>query len=159
VSNLSCLLLFDFVPIITTLYIHVAKGMFVKIFPLALWYPFDKTEHYFSVYFYEVISGIVVTAIPLVSDGIFFLTVGQFVILFKILGENFGKVINEFELTKRKETVEKVEKLIDLHNQLLDMSAEVFGFYSLPLLANVLCQTVTICFLAFIITVNKHVKD
>jgi hypothetical protein len=157
VSNLSCIWMFNVLPMVTLLYFLVFKGILVQMVPFAFWYPFNKTEHYFPVYFYEVVSGHVLTAVPLACDGIFYLTVGQFVVLFKILGENFAKVINEFELAKRKETVEKVKKLIDLHNQLLDMSAEVFGFYSLPLLANVLSQALTICFISFIISVKNSI--
>lgn len=156
-TNVCCIWIFNVLPMLTLAYFYFAKGFLVQIVPFAFWYPFNKTEHYFPVYFYEITSGHILTAVPLAIDGLLLLMVGQFVVQFKCLGENFATIINEFKASKRHETAEKINQAIDFHNQLFALSAELFSIFEIPLLVNVLTQTGTICFIAFIISVGKQI--
>lgn len=117
--------------------------------------PFNKTEHYFPVYFYEVICGHLVTAVPFTLFAFFLSMVGQLTVLFKCLGEDMATIVNEHKAAKRSKTVEKLNKAVDLHNQLFDMASRLFQIFETPLLVYVMTQASTLCFLAFICSVRK----
>lgn len=44
ITNVSCIWIFNVLPMITLIYIFMANGVMVKAFPFAFWYPFNKTE-------------------------------------------------------------------------------------------------------------------
>lgn len=44
ITNVSCIWMFNVLPMITLIYIFMANGVMVKAFPFAFWYPFNKTE-------------------------------------------------------------------------------------------------------------------
>lgn len=153
-NNLFSCWIFNLMPMLVLIFFMFAKGIMVQHLPYAFWYPFNKTEHYFPVYFYEVYTGHFLTAVPPLIDGLMMLMTGQLVVLFKCLGENLIGIINSYEASKKSATAQKFNEIIDLHNQLLDISEELFHVYEIPLLVNVLAQTLTTCFIAFIISVR-----
>lgn len=146
--------LFNIIPVSIIAYVFFTKGIFIKILPYAFWYPYNKTEHFVSTYLYEISTGHVLTVVPPSLDALVMLLTGQLVVLFKCFGENLHKTIDEFEPSRPTQTAEKLNKAVDLHNQLLNMSEELFRIYSIPLLVNVVAQTLTICFVAFGINVR-----
>lgn len=153
-TNITCAWTFNILPMATVAYFFFAKGFFIKIMPYAFWYPFNKTEHYFPVYFYEISCAHTLVLVPLVMDGLVLLMLGQLLVLFKCLGEDLVTMIDEYDPLKSSETVSKINQAINTHNVLLDLSAELLTIYEIPLLVNVMSQTGTICFIAFIISVR-----
>lgn len=155
IAGLVCIWIFNVLPMVTYFYFLDAKGLEVHIHPYAFWYPFNKTEHYFPVYFYEVICGHLVTAVPFTLYAFFLSMVGQLTVLFKCLGEDMATIVNEHKAAKRSKTVEKLNKAVDLHNQLFDMASRLFQIFETPLLVYVMTQASTLCFIAFICSVRK----
>lgn len=141
-------------PLILYAYFCIVEGVEKKSLPCAFWYPFDRFEYFAFTYPYEAVSGHILTVVSPAMDGLFLLMVGQFVVLFKCLGENFANIINDFKPSSRERNVEELVKAIDLHNHLQDLSAEFFAIFEIPLLINVMAQTLSTCFISFIVTVN-----
>lgn len=156
VMNLSSIWFNNILPMITLAYFLISCGTVVQKLPYAFWFPFTTTIYnYFAIYLFEIICAHVLTVLPLSIDCFMILMIGRFIVLFKCLGENIASIVNEFEASKRSESVEKLNKAVDLHNQLLDLSAELFKIFEIPLLMNILAQIISICFVACIATVSK----
>lgn len=156
VTTLSCIWIFNLLPLVTFIYLYLAKGFEYHRLPFSFWFPFNTTENFFPAYFYEIACGHILTAVPLAIDGIVLLLIGQFTVLFKCHGENISNIINEFNAENREEIVAKLHRAIDLHNELLDMTSVLFGIYAIPLLVNILATTGTLCFIAFICSVRNQ---
>lgn len=153
-TNVTCIWIFHFKPLIEMLTFYLTQGIVYQKQPFAFYYPFDDSDYYFPVYFIQIIFGHFLTIAPQAMDGLIMLMVGQLTVLFKSLGDKFAEIINEFEVSKKAATVEKMKKVIDLHEKVFELSENLFQIYETPLLANVLMQTGTICFIAFIISVR-----
>jgi hypothetical protein len=104
---------------------------------------------------YESVSCYLIATLPVAIDGLVMLIVGQFIVLFKCVGENFVKIVNEFDVSERSLTVEKMNKAIDSH-KILDLSAEIFKMYEVPLLVHVLTQALSIGFVLFTVLVSFY---
>lgn len=155
-TNFIGIWIFNIIPAVILVYFYFVKGIVVKTFPLSIWYPFDKLDNYFIAYVYDIFGAHILTVLPHVLDGFILLLIGQLVILFRCLGDNFVSAINEFKQSERKQSDKKMKSLIQSHGELLDLCEEFFHIYEIPLLANVLTQTGTICFVAFIVTVRLN---
>jgi 7tm Odorant receptor len=154
ITNVTCIWIFHFKPLLELISFYLAEGIIVKKTPFAFFYPFKKREHFVPIYFYEIIFGHFLTIVPQAVDGLVMLLVGQVVVLYRSLGDRFMKTFNEFEAKEPSLTVEKMKKVIDLQNIIFDLSDKLFHIYEVPLLANVVLQTGTICFIAFIVSVR-----
>jgi hypothetical protein len=146
--------MFCIFPLISFVYFYLVEGISVKAFVIAFWYPFDKFDYYIPIHLFESVSCHIFSTVPVAMDGFIMLMVGQFIVLFKCLGEKFIKIVNDFDPTKKSVTVEKMSKAIDSHNQLLELSAELFRIYEIPLLIHVTTQAMSICFLLFKVLVS-----
>lgn len=154
-TSVGCVWLFNIMPLAAYFYFLMQQGIEVQMLPFGYWYPFNKTNYYFPVYFYEATCAHILAAVPLVMDGLVLLLTGQFTVLFKCHGENIAKWINEFNDEHRADTRAKLHRAVDHHNQLFDLTSELFEIYSIPLLYNVVSQSLTICFIAFMCSVRK----
>lgn len=153
ISSVSVIWLFNILPVITVIFFWFVKGVFVQLTPFSFWYPSGfKTNWFFPVYFYEIISGHAITATPLIIDAFFLLMLGQLIVLFDCIADRLKIIVNEFEAEKREDTVKKLKTAIDDQNALFDLSSQLMNIFEFPLLINVLAQTGTICFIAFIIS-------
>lgn len=153
-TNVFCVWTVNAMPMIMLIYFFFTKGIFVKSWPFAFWYPFNKTENYFPTYIYEITCGHILTAIPLIMDGLILLMVGQLLVLFDCVGDNFSRAIDEFKDSMKCQTLEKIKETIDMHSKVLDLSNELISIYEVPLLVNVLMATGTSCFIAFVVSVT-----
>lgn len=154
ITYTSCIAFCNVMPLIYLCYFYAVDGTVVMLMPCAFWYPFDKFKYFAPTYVYEMFSGHILTVVPPAMDGLMLLMVGQFIVLFKCLGEDFATIINDFDASKRAGTVEKLKMKIFFHNYLLDLSAEFFEIFEIPLLVNVMAQSAYICFITFIVSVN-----
>lgn len=151
----NCIFLCNLLPLVVLIHSYFVEGVANKILPCAFWYPFDRFEYFVLTYTYEAIGGHILTVVSPAMDGLMLLMVGQFVVLFKCLGENFASIINNSEASQPTETSKKLFQAIQLHNDILDLSAEFIEIYEIPLLINVLAQTGTICFISIVATVSN----
>lgn len=154
-ASLLCIWIFHFKPLIEIVLSTLTSGVTVKNLPFAFYYPVQgiEVDQFYPVYLYEVMTGHILTIVPLALDGMIMLMVGQVVILFKTVGDAFEKTIDEHQVSMRSITKKKLIETIDLHNKVFKLSTELFKIYDIGLLAHVLLQTGTICFIAFIISV------
>lgn len=153
VGNLTCIWFFHFKPLVEIIF---SAGAGVKTLPFAFYFPVQgiQVDHYMSLYLYEILAGHILTILPLITDGLVMLMVGQVVILFKTIGEAFEELINDYEGSIHSISIERLIQTIDLHNKVLDLSSKLFKIYEYALLVIALLQTGTICFIAFIISVG-----
>lgn len=157
IFTITCCWLFNILPLIVFFYYFITKGTFSKATPLFLWYPFNNVEtlvRFFSTSLYESISCHVLATVPVAMDGFVMLMIGQLIILFRCLGENFVKIVNDSKNSPRTVTVQNINHTIDLHNRLYDLSSALFEIYSVPLLLNVVTEASQICFICFLILVS-----
>lgn len=147
--SMFCSWIFNIMPGVKYIVSYIRFGVPVAILPYAMWYPFDKQQHFLLTYAYEIICGHVWTLVPLIVDGLLLLLMGQFIVLFENLGEEFKEAIDHPEFSSR-----KIVKLIDYHNRLLDLCKQTIHIFEIPMLSNVLTQSGLICFSMFIISVS-----
>lgn len=147
--SMFCSWIFNIMPGVKYIVSYMRFGVPVAILPYAMWYPFDKQQHFLLTYAYEIICGHVWTLVPLIIDGLILLLMGQFVVLFANLGEDFKEAIDQPEFSSR-----KIVKLIDYHNRLLDLCKQTIHIFEIPMLSTVLTQSGLICFSMFIISVG-----
>lgn len=155
ITYTSCIWVCNILPLISLAYSFAFNVTIVRMMPCAFWYPFDKFEYFAPTYLYEMFSGHILTVVPPAMDGLMLLMVGQFIVLFKCIGEDFATIINDFDASKRAETVEKLKKKIVMHNYLLDLSAEFIEIFEIPILVNMIGQSAYLCFITFIVSVNN----
>ena len=154
-GSLLCIWIFHFKPLIEIITSNLTSVVTVKTLPFAFYFPVQgiEVDYFFPVYLYEVMAGHILTIVPLALDGLIMLMVGQLVILFNNVGEAFKTTIDNHEVVMKSVTKKKLIETIDLHNKVFDLSSELFKIYEIGLLAHILLQTGTICFIAFIISV------
>lgn len=160
-TNVSCIWMFLIKPFFSMIFFLITKGFVSKTLPFSFFYPFEvfTNGRYFPVYIYEVAFGHLLTIVPQAMDGIIFLMVGQIIVLFKCVGDKFETVISHCHATEPSRNLDKLKDVISLHNKVFNLSEELFRIYEIPLLANVLLQTGTVCFITFIISVTKSSSE
>jgi hypothetical protein len=155
--NVTCIWIFNLKPIFDIIAATSVGKIADKNLIFAFYYPSKrlKTDFFYPKYLYEIIAGHILTAVPLTADGFFLLLAGQVACIYRTIGEVFRQTIDEFEASKRSETVNKLKSTIDIHNQVFAVSSELLKIYEIALLASALLQTGTICFIAFIVSVSR----
>jgi 7tm Odorant receptor len=156
-TNVACFWMFLFEPLIGLIYFYFSKGIIVKKLPFAFYYPFETLKAmwcFCAIHIYEVFFGQFLVVVAQSMDNLIILILGQLVALLKSLGDEFAKIISEFEASKRQVTVKKLKRTIDLQNKIFDLCDEFFDIFEIALLTNVILQTGTICFIAFMVSVR-----
>lgn len=156
ITNVSCIWIFNVTPIVSIIISTLTGGEVVRNLVYAFYYPTDdiKGDYYYPAYIYEIIAGHTLTMVQLVTDGFFLLLVGQLACVHRTIARTFKDIIDEYEPTKRSVTVKKLKEIIELQNEVYNVGGELMKCYEYALLACALLQTGTICFIAFIVSVN-----
>lgn len=145
-------------PLVAFIYYYYTQGTTVKSFLFSFYYPFEPLDHFCPVYLYEAFFGHILTVVPQAMDGLIFLMAGQIAVLFNCVGDNFYKIVNEYDTTRPSVTAGRLKDNIDLHENIFELSEKLFGIYAIPLLANIILETGTVCFIAFMISVKLGVS-
>lgn len=147
--SMFCSWIFNIMPGVKYIVSYIRYGTPVAILPYAMWYPFDKQQNFLLTYIYEIVCGHTWTLVPLILDALLLLLMGQCVVLFVNLGEEFEETIDAADVSSR-----KILHLIEYHNVLLDLCKQVIHIFEIPMLSNVLTQSGLICFSMFIMSVS-----
>lgn len=149
--SMCCSWIFNVMPGVKYIISYIRYGVPTAILPYAMWYPFDKQQNFLLTYIYEITCGHIWTLVPLIVDGLLLLLMGQFVVLFENLGEEFREAIDQSEFSSK-----NIVKLIEYHNLLLDLCKQTIHIFEIPMLSNVLTQSGLICFSMFIMSVSYN---
>ncbi|CRL02084.1 CLUMA_CG015579, isoform A [Clunio marinus] len=150
IINIGCVWLFTILATFALIYTVITHGNFSKNSIFRRWYPFDEIKYFIPIFIYERITNHFLTSIHTNLDGFILLLLGQFCILFQNHGEYFENILNNSMEISNFDN--KLKAAIDYHNELLELSDKLVTIYEIPLFVNVLNQTSTICFIAFIIS-------
>lgn len=149
--SVSCSLLFSLTPGIAYIWEFIANGQATLILPYSMGYPFNEENYLLLVYIHEAISAYVWSYVPQAFNGIVILMVAQLAALFESFGEKLCEDINE---ASKEFPMETIGRVVKYHNELLNIGESLVRIFEVPLLVNVLCQTVLNCFIAFDMTVS-----
>lgn len=89
-------------------------------------------------------------------DEYFSLIITDLVAHFNRFGERLQAVINEGPAEKFEINKTKIREIIGQHNRLISLFEELNGLYAYALLYQVLSGSVIICFLLYMIIVNRQ---
>lgn len=136
-------------PLSTLIIGYLRDKIIVKSLAFTFWYPFniDPLDYYWFIWFYQTIFSILTVVATNASDGTIILSIGQLVILFNSLAEDFSKIINDYDEKYEQKTSQELNKKITLHSHLLDLALELLKIHEIYILVYVITFASSTCFL------------
>lgn len=149
----SFVMMFFLLPIVKLVVFKIPFGKL----PYDNWYPFDpRNPKYFNfVYIWQFIQTLI-TMIPLAApDLMFFSIITMIRMQFDILCHK----IRHLEALETEEIGEEFKKLIQLHETLLRLSANLEKIYSISIFYNLAIDTVWICLAGFQVSIQFNLES
>lgn len=148
ITTLISLHLFNIAPLITIIVTYFTKGTTHYKLQHSLYYPFDPYDGYFSiVYIYEVILTHFFSCSVITIEGFMMFTIGKLAIMFKSLAIDFVEIINDYKKSNEKQTIEKLNEKIDLHNRLIKFTTEFLKLIEIAILSYCITTALHLCFM------------
>jgi hypothetical protein len=142
--------LYNLTPLFSMIFTYLTKGEIHQKLLYSHSYPVDPYEGYFIYfYIYETILSHFYTCTVIAVDGFYMLAIGKISILFKSLGEDLVDIINQYDGKKSNETIEKLNKKVEIHSQLLNLTQEFLSLFEVAMFIYVITFAVYLCCILF----------
>lgn len=135
--------MFSIAPIVqNTISIINGNDTWNMILPHNVYFPYDYNRKplYMIAYIHIVIVSFTIDNYFLINDILF----GTLTFMLSLKFDSLGDDLQNIDF--RKDQHEKLKKLIDQHNELLDISKDLDNIYNIPILMNFIGSSILICF-------------
>lgn len=148
ILNISGIFIYNITPLASQLKGIVFEGReFQRTLPTQMWYAFDAYQPvvYEILYFTISWTGFTLATIILSTDLLFCAIISLLSMQFRILAQNILEISHE----KPKEALKELKQLIEIHQELIDLSLELEKIFSPSFLLNVMSSGFVICLTGF----------
>nr|QNH68036.1 odorant receptor 10 [Apriona germarii] len=151
------------IQVLVNISVETLYALFEKKLFLLMWFPFDPAEHFYAVYFFELIACFSGATLAVTIDVLLVYLLDLCAVQCTLLKHRLIKVGATFtgdEAVDDRVRIEKLEKYTIHHDEIYSFAGLVESSFSMGTFVQIVCSSVIICFCLFktLITPLKSIE-
>ncbi|GAB0093737.1 Odorant receptor [Sergentomyia squamirostris] len=148
-SYMVLIWVFNLMPLITSFISYAETGIFHRVLPYSIWYPFNETKRirYIIIYIQQNWGAFASMIGVLATDLFFGCFITQLSMQFKALSKHLAFITTP-RRTRRMRNL-RIKNAIERHNTLIDLCFEMEDIYNFSILCNFVLSSLMICLVGF----------